>query len=141
MQTRFQGDPRITITANGADIVFYGGQPIMDKGLANAVIISLFTRPGWVGAKLKGCEGLRGSGFLAACEQSLTIATLNQIRQAAEKALNWINGTVEVSVRNPTGNKLEVAITIKPPGSTEKEVAAFLLSREGLHWYYQLLEG
>lgn len=141
MESRFQGDPKLSISENGIDIVFVGGQPTMDKGLENAILISLFTKPGWIGAKFTGCEGLRGSNFLNACNQSITISTINQIRQAIAKALDWITGTVEADVKNPAGSKLEIKITIHPPGKTTEETTAFFLSREGLQWYYQILEG
>lgn len=141
MQSRFQGDPKITITGDGIDIIFSGGQPEMHKGLENAVLISLFTRPGWIGAKFISCEGLTGSNFLSACDQSITVATINQIRQAASKALDWIAGQVEIEVKNPMGNRLDIKITIKAPGETAEETTAFLLSREGLQWYYQILGG
>jgi hypothetical protein len=65
---------------------------------------------------------------------------MNAIRAAAMKALEPINGTIEVSVKNPTGSRLEIGIVIKLP-TKEGDYAnalVFLLSREGLHWYYQL---
>lgn len=135
MQSRYQGDPKISINENGMDIVFVGGQPEMDKGLSNAVFISLLTRPGWVGAKIQGADQIKGSNFLVACERALTVKTINEIRQAAEKALAWVDGKVAVVVKNPTGNKLEIAIGIKLPSDN---LQVFLLSREGLHWYFQI---
>jgi phage gp46-like protein len=123
----------------GSDIVFVGGTPTMHKGLTNAVLISLFTMPGWVGAKLVGCEGLLGSEFQNACSASLTVSSMNRIRQAAEKALSWVVGTVEVRVSNPTGSRLTVIAVISPPGNSREKTVSFILSKEGLHWYYQLL--
>jgi hypothetical protein len=44
---RTQGDPKITMENDGADLVFRGGQPVMDSGLENAILISLFSGAEW----------------------------------------------------------------------------------------------
>ena len=42
----FQGEPKIFVDKNGAFTKYKGGQPIMDAGLENTVLISLGTKPG-----------------------------------------------------------------------------------------------
>lgn len=127
----------MTLGPDGSDIVFIGGQPeTMDKGLTNAVLIGLFTKRNWVGSKLIGCEGLAGSDFLTACNSSLTLSNINNIRIAAETALATI-GECTVEVSNPRGSILTISITIRPPSGNIEE---FILSKDGLHWYFQSLK-
>ena len=39
----YSGDPRIVLTADGADFDYIGGQPVMDQGVENLALISLLT--------------------------------------------------------------------------------------------------
>jgi hypothetical protein len=41
MSLVFQGDPRLFLDKNGAYIAFSGGQPVMDRGFENVVLILL----------------------------------------------------------------------------------------------------
>src|SRR4030043_476291 len=109
MLNRYQGDPLLSIDENGYDIPFYGGQPVMDRGYINEILLSLFIRKGYILSKLIGAEGLEGSGFLDACSMPLTISNINIIRQSIEKAIT-IPGDVEVFVNNPSGSRLEILI-------------------------------
>lgn len=139
MLNRYQGDPLLSIEENGIDIPFFGGQPIMDRGLTNAVLNSLFIPKGYILSKLIGCEGLEGSDFLHACNKTTTVSNLNEVRQRAEKALSSIDGTKEIFVSNPSGNKKEILIRIKPPGENKEKTIEFLFTKKGIYWYYQLL--
>ena len=106
---RFSGDPRLILGVNGWTIDYEGGQPVMDAGLENFVIISLFTRPGWCGnAYLSPAEQI-GSDFLDTCAQALTLQTLADIENAALRAVasDAFEGTT-VSVVNPNGWDLQV---------------------------------
>lgn len=130
-----QGDPRLILTANGSSLQFTGGQPIMDTGLENLALISLFTGPGWVGNQLL-VTGI-GSDFEAACNQPITRQALNDIRDAAKRALNdQAFGDVQVSVSNPVGHRLEINIRIAPPGENPQ---AIQLNRNGENWTFQAL--
>ena len=125
-----QGDPRLILTKDGATLQFRGGQPLLDRGLENLVLISLFTQPGWCGNSLMATP--IGSDFEEACDAPITRQALNRIRMAAETALDTpILGAVTVTVGNPTGHRLDVGIRIERTGSALK------LSREGGAWYYQ----
>ena len=139
MLNRYDGDLLLSIDENGIDLPFYGGQPTMDRGLINAVLNSLFIRKGYIISKFIGAEKLNGSDFLAACEEPLTISTINNIRNKAIKAIDDIEGTKEVYVSNPNGNRLQIVITIRLPGSTNEEIKKFIFSKKGIYWYYQLL--
>ena len=59
---RFQGDVAVSITEDGAKMKFINGQPVMDQGLENAVLISLFTKKGYFENR-----GRQGSKTLCPC--------------------------------------------------------------------------
>lgn len=136
MSNQFEGDPKIVLTPDGATIPFTGGQPVMDGGLENMVNISLFTKPGWAGNTLfrKQDEQI-GSEYEDIAKGSITLSSINNTRQAAEKALkNPAFGDVAVDVVNVSGNRLDVKILIRPPG---QDVQELILSRNGINWINQ----
>jgi len=132
----FQGDPKITLTVNGSDIPFKGGQPVMDKGLENLALISLFTRPGWCGNILFANEDEQiGSTFLQSTEGPITRSQLVDIEQAARLALdNPAFGRVDIEVNNPQGHRINVIITIHPPGD---DIKTLTLTKNGPNWLAQ----
>jgi phage gp46-like protein len=138
---RFQGDPYIFMSSEAGDI-FKGGQPVMDQGLENAVLISLFTREGWHGNALIDNPKQRiGSKFEQAANQPITRSSINQTRNAADRALAWMIDTrivskVTVRVTNPTGQRIDTEITLEPPG---QDVLKLLLTRNASNWIYQKL--
>lgn len=126
-------DPRLILTPDGSSLHFIGGQPLMDAGLENLVLISLFTNEGWCGNAFM--KSSIGSGFEAACNQPLTRQALNDIRNAAQSALqDPALGAVAVTVSNPTGHQLRVRIVIQPPASNPQELT---LVRNGANWTSQ----
>jgi hypothetical protein len=127
------GDPRLTLTANGSSLHFISGQPCMDDGLENLALISLFTSPGWCGNEL--LKTPIGSDFEMACNQPITRQALNQIQNAAERALKHeAFGRVTVTVLNPAGHRLEITARIEPPGKNPQEIR---LTRNGQNWQHQ----
>lgn len=143
MADYYQGDPRLTLDQNGADLVFRAGQPVMDAGLENAALISLFTRKGWCGNTFfsKSSQQI-GSDFELATEQPITLAALNQMRNAAELALKWlvdagIASEVSVAVTNPTGKAVRVAILIQPPTG---DIVLLLVTKNGPNWVNQAVD-
>jgi len=140
MASIFEGDPRIWIDENGAEIVFRGGQPIMDGGLENAALISLFTRRGWAGNVLFDVVSEQvGSDFEKAHEQPIVLQTLNDVRVAAQNALQWmiderIASSVDITVSNPSSYRISTRIIIYPPGSSPTEI---LLTKFGNNWVVQ----
>jgi phage gp46-like protein len=138
---RYQGDPAIAITPDGACMTFRGGQPVMDKGFHNAILISLHTKPGWWGNVFETEESKKiGSNF----ERNRVIQdikTINEIIDDANQALKWmldknIAEKINVDAVNIKLNNIDIKITIKPLGSNEQE---FLLTENGLSWINQAL--
>jgi phage gp46-like protein len=136
MTNIFQGDPRMTLGKNGASLEFVGGQPVMDQGLENQAIIALFTGNGWAGNTLFADPNKKaGSDFEKSTRKAITITSLNDMRDAAEKALESpIFGDVTVSVTNPKSNRLDFIIEIKSPGG---DLKTLLLTRNGQNWISQ----
>lgn len=134
----FQGDPRLFITPDGTEIAFVGGQPIMDGGIENAILISLFTEKGWAGNVFARTDAQKiGSDFLKSTRQSITLQSINDMRSSAEKALDDpLFGRALVTVDNPTSNNIEINILVQPPG---QDVQQLLLSRYSDNWQLQAL--
>ena len=135
---RFSGDPKLILTEDGADLVFRGGQPIMDQGLENLAMISLFTQRGWVGNFLiDQIDEKVGADFEVTAKKPITLSTINDMRQSAEDALkNPALGKVEAVVTNPNSNFLDVEILIHPPG---EDSGKLVLTRNGSNWISQKL--
>jgi phage gp46-like protein len=139
--SRFQGDPAVKITENGAKMKFTDGQPVMDQGIENAVQISLFTKPGWWGNSLvKNTNQKIGSEF----EKQRVIVdvdTLNDVRNDANEALKWmldvnLASQINVVVNNPDLNHINTYIQIKPPG---QDIQELLFYNNGINWINQSL--
>lgn len=140
MTDNFDGDPRIVIGKNGADIVYQDGQPDMDAGLENNDIIALFTAPGWPGNVLLDEGQHVGSDFEKLAAGSITLSKLADIENAARRAVaSPVANTdsVEVSVTNPAGTSLSVLVKRSPPG---QDVGQLLVTRDGLNWVNQAEE-
>jgi len=137
MAYSLEGDPRLILTENGSKLNFIGGQPTMDQGLENMVLISLFTSPGWPGnALFDNPDEKIGSDFEQSALAAINLDTLNRIRNAAERALtDPIFGDVTVEVTNPVSHRIDVKILIKPPGS---DVFQLLIQKNGLNWVAQI---
>lgn len=122
-------DPRLILTADGSHLQFVGGQPLMDDGLENLALICLFTSPGWCGNRF--IKSPIGSDFEAACNQPITRQALNDIRNAAERALAGPQfDRVTAIVTNPTGHRLNVSIALG-------RGAGLVLTRDNGNWSYQ----
>ncbi len=132
----FQGDPRLILGVNGSRLQFTGGQPLMDQGLENLAMISLFTSPGWPGNDLLSDPNQKiGSDFESSTHQPITLQALYDIRDAAVKALsNPAFGIVTAEVTNPNGHRIDVRILIQPPG---QDIRTLLLTKNGLNWQAQ----
>ena len=138
---RFQGDPALKITVDGADMTFKGGQPVMDQGFNNAALISLFTRRGWWGnALFQDVNQQIGSDF----EEPRTIInvqTINDYTDAARGALRWMKESgvaskIDVTVTNPNMQQIRTAVVIYPPG---QDIRSLLFLKNGINWISQTL--
>lgn len=140
---RFQGDPKLILDEDGADLKFQGGQPVMDRGVENAVFMSLHTREGWVGNVFATSPSEKmGSKFEELMDQPITLASLGAIRKAALDALQWMIDTklaasVSVEVSNPKGSAIKTTITVTPPSG---DAIVLLSLKHGVNWVYQKLE-
>lgn len=136
---RFQGDPAIKLTPDGAKMKFIGGQPIMDQGFDNAVQISLFTKPGWWGNDLVIEDNKKIGSTFQEQRTIVDIQTINDYTDAAKLALNWmidnnIASKIEINVTNPNMNYIKTSIFIYPPG---QDASKLLFLQNGINWISQ----
>jgi phage gp46-like protein len=116
---------------NGVDFKYESGQPVMDGGVHNAAILSLFTEEGWAGNVFLPEESRIGSDFVKLCRGTITLSRLADIENAAVRALeSSLFPQVSAAARNPDGNRLDVSIKIGPGGVLN-------LNREGPLWQAQ----
>ena len=129
---RYSGDPRILIGPQGATLDYEGGQPVMDQGIENQALISLFTRQGWCGNLFLPSPQQVGSDFESACAAPLTLQSINaDIPNAMQRALaSPMFPELAVSVTNPASWDVKVVATIGPG-------AALTLDRRGMLWSAQ----
>lgn len=140
MINRFQGDPKIFIGPNGATLNFESGQPVMDAGFENQVVISLFTAPGWWGNSLISDVNQQiGSDFEEKAKGSITLKKLAQVEQDAERVLEYqAFGDIEVTVINPESQRLDMGVKISAPGQDVNELR---LTRNAQNWQNQAIQG
>lgn len=138
---RFQGDIAVKITEDGAKMKFINGQPVMDQGLENAVLISIFTKKGYWGNTLINEESKKiGSDVeKTALEPIVSIQSVNNMTDAIDKALSWMTDTKlsqdnDITVINPSSNNLRATIKITPPG---RDSQTLLFLKNGLNWIGQ----
>lgn len=141
MSTRYSGDPLFSNNGNGITITFKGGQPTLDSGLINSVVLSLFFKPWFMNSVIEDSLEHIGSEFTTyLVNNTITVGTLNTARNIALKSLSWliaenIASEVDVRLRNPNGSVIQVLVLIKPPGKT---IIAILATKYGLNWKLQL---
>lgn len=141
MASRYSGDPLLSNNGSGIIITFKGGQPVLDPGIYNAIILSLFFKPWFMNAVIEDSLEHIGSEFTTyLVNNTITISTLNTARNIALKSLSWlisenIASEIDVRLRNPNGSVIQVLILIKPPGKT---IIAILATKYGLNWKFQL---
>lgn len=135
-----QGDPALILDGDGSDIEIKGGQPVMDQGIRNATLISMFTRQGWwANHMFRKPEQRLGSDFEEVAGQAITVTAIRQIGAAAQRALKWM---VDVGLAlstlaqatNPDTGKLEVGVLIEPPS---RDVFLLAVSKNGPNWIAQ----
>lgn len=126
-----------------APVIFFNGQPKMDKGLTNPVLISLFTTPWYVGNYLEAdvTKHIGTGKFLSASGKAITVSNLNDIRIGAEADLDWmlqkgLAGAIDINVTNPGGYTVQTDIIITPPAGSVEQLR---LSNEGQRWIAQIL--
>lgn len=139
--SRFQGDPAVEITEKGARMKFTGGQPVMDQGLHNYVLISLFTRPGWWGNVFTTDENKKIGSNFSIPRTIVDVKTVNDYRDLAQLALRPMKSTglasnIDVEITNPKIDSINIAIKIYPPG---QDALKLLFTKNGMSWIEQAL--
>ena len=136
---RTQGDVKIFMLPGGIEIVYAGGQPIMDSGLENMVLILLFTEKGWSMNKILPLSQQIGSDYLEECRKPITVTQLRKIEIAAEAALlpisdNNIGTITDLFVKMITGSQIYLKFIVNPPGADPVQIG---LSGYGNNWTLQ----
>jgi len=133
---RFDGDVRLSLSADGGIIKLRGGQPEMDDGLETAVNISLFSEPDYWGNALSSSDEEIGSTLLSIFRSTLTNQARIDIIEATRTALAWmvssgIATSIEPTATIPSMGRLDLYIVIRQP---EKAPATF---RYTVNWKNQ----
>jgi hypothetical protein len=139
MIDRFQGDVKIYMEPDGADMQFIGGQPTMEAGLENLALISLFTLPGfWGNTLIDDVNQHITSEFEVNAKGPINLKKLESIRQNAEKSLNdEALGEKEITVTNPKNIRLDLFALLYPPG---RDVMELKVSKFYQNWQNQALK-
>jgi phage gp46-like protein len=111
----------------------------MDRGLENAVKISLFTKRGWWGNTLTTEESKKiGSDVEESVKKTITLSAIADMEVSVKQALDWMRkkgiANAEVEITNPAGNQTEMVVSIQPPGQDVQELR---LSTNGENWREQ----
>ena len=136
---RTQGDVKIFMLPGGIEIIYEGGQPIMDSGLENMILILLFTERGWPMNKLLPISEQIGSDYLAECRKPINIGQIRKIEIAAGAALapienNGVGKISDLSVRMISGSQIFLSFIVNPPGANPEQIQ---LSGFGNNWQMQ----
>jgi len=138
--SKFQGDPKIFLLGNDAEMVFQGGQPVMDDTVESEMMIRLFTRTGWIGNMYaREDKNMFGSDFVELHDKPVTSSLITDIRDSAEKSLSVMLDTgklaeLDVFSSNPDGTNIYTVIASKDSRGVEHN---FKISRTGNRWIFQ----
>jgi len=128
MSRHYEGDIKLYLTPNGSDIQYEGGQPVMERGLDNQALISLFTKEGWCGNTFLPKENRIGSDFEKTCSGSITLSKLVDIEDSAVRSLSGKSFTaVKAIALNSRSDALKVQIQAEG-------ISDVLLTKEGGVW-------
>jgi peroxiredoxin len=138
----FEGDPKVYITANGADLAFRDGQPVMDRGLENAVVLSLHSRKWFGNLYLRDVAQKLNGRFEVAAEGPITLSNLANIENAAISDLQPLIDTgvasrVRAATENNSGTSTRTVIAVSPPGA---DLFTLVATRHGNNWISQALD-
>lgn len=136
----YQGDPRLIFELEGVTLSVKAGQPIMDQGFENVVLLDLFVDPEWWGNYVETDETKKiGSNFESVAREAATVDGIYKTQEAAKAALQHmidenLASDVITAARNPSGSKVELAVLIKAPGS---DLYTLLATKHGPNWLAQ----
>lgn len=137
MTDKLSGDPLVTLDQDGADLVFIGGNPVMDQGFLNHCNYALLTESGHWTEDFEPVSARRYKGlFLAASKKPITRQSLIDLARAAEADLAGDEfKSIRAEAINPTGYSVDVEISYQPP-STDRNVLR--LTKAGQTWINQI---
>lgn len=141
MKNRFQGDIKLYLTADGADLNFESGQPDMDAGFENQVTLSLFVKQGWWGNSLiENSDQHLGSDFEEkAAKGPINLNKLSQVEQDAERVIKYrAFGNIKATVINPESSRLDMNVLNSPPGEDVQELR---FTKNVQNWQNQAKQG
>lgn len=143
-KNRYEGDPKLYMSADGVYLKFEGGQPVMDAGLENRVAIPLFTRrlskdsrKPWVGnIVFPDPAHHMGSDFEEGFSNPITLGMLEDVKQRGEKALQPMIDTGLASdlifdVSNPNAYRIDISLRVLPPN------VEITFVKNGTNWIVQ----
>jgi len=136
MTDQFDGDPFVTIGADGADYIIKGGQPVMDQGLVNHVNMCLLTEPGWWGNDIEPvAERKIESKFIVKSREPITRQSLLDTNKAAIQDVQGDEfSDVQASTTNPVTQNIRLEMLLVPPSNKVQEL---VLLRSGQNWINQ----
>jgi len=136
----FDGEPRLCMVDGGTTIEVRGGQPVMDAGEENGVLISLFTLPEWWGNYVLDKKyRIEDSKFDEYTSKPVTRSNLIDAEKEAVRALKWrvdqgVASKITADVGVDLAGMLEITIQTHGPKST---IETLLLQKHGLNWVKQ----
>ena len=132
----YSGDPKIILTEDGAEMVFRGGQPVMDQGWENYALMSLLTGIGWAGNVLLPPESRIGSKYEELGNKSITLSNIHEMRSEANNALkNDSFGEILTEITNPSSKAYVNRITISAPNGLIDELT---IIKNSQNWIQQV---
>ena len=134
MTDPFQGDLKLYLDQDGADVNITGGQPEMDPGWNNTAVLGLFAED-WIGNVFMTDAQELESDYVKTAQGTLTLSVLDDIEKSAIRSLQApAFGTISVEVTNPRSVEIQTRIIVNPPNGDPEE---FLTTRNGLTWIAQ----
>ena len=134
----YEGDPLLNISIEGAEIVFSGaiGQPVMDQGIENFAMLSLFSPSFWEGNfYAKTTDERLESDYEDIAKLPTTVSNLELMRQETIKRLsNSVFGDIESTINARLSNQKINNIVISPPS---REPLKLQLIQNGTNWIKQ----
>jgi len=137
--TRFEGDPKIFMTKDGADQLIEDGQPLMDQGIENALLILLMSEDWILNDLFDDSDQHLKSRFPAENKKEITATNLIDTEQSAMSSLaplvsKGIAGSIVAVTENPTSNQRETTITVTAPSGVVNQL---ILTTNGINWIRQ----
>lgn len=118
---KYEGDVKLSLSPDESGIKYVQGQPVMTGGIDNAVLISLYTTPGWWANVIITNESEKlGSEYQAVTKEPIKSGQLQRIQDKAIKDLEWminegISEENQAESINPEADRIETTITVKRP--------------------------